>query len=69
MISTGSAEASAVMDAIAESTLLKRRKPMDLVFMITGRYCVLDFEKIVTQTCLSEVLARSSSVFLVDASL
>jgi hypothetical protein len=69
----GSAEASAVSDALKISQLLKGRtdlsggrRTQDIVFKITGRYAVHNFENTVTQACLSDSQKRWPSVVLID---
>lgn len=48
----GRIEAQALITALNSSTLLAARCPHDIVFKITGRYFVRDFETLVRRQCL-----------------
>ena len=43
----GQSEARAVMSALTAAPLLSRRRPHDLIFKVTARYYVYDFEQLV----------------------
>ena len=65
----GAAEANAVIDAIDASTMLRaRRRKYDLVFKITGRYFVPDFERIVRSACELDGNGASPPSFVVTRS-
>ena len=48
----GRLEAQAIVDALNRSALLAQRCPNDLVFKVTGRYFIHEFERTVRDRCL-----------------
>lgn len=50
----GAAEVSAILDVLKLSKLLRSRRSSDLIFKITGRYCIPNFYEIFSKACYSK---------------